>query len=177
MESTASDSEALACPSLGGGDLSQVLEENVFITSSGNRNLPNAFNGGRPYAISYNTVIPDAMNLRDELVQRMAERNLLSQVLLDPFGTDSPPEPYEVTIGSKVPIELAQCVIRVYAVDGGLDIVLTASFSDGDLAETQRIYIAGYVDTGGPAASQNLIRSLLRPGISKNEFFNLISNQ
>jgi hypothetical protein len=127
------------------------------------------FNFGKLFVVSINSGVPGARAARDALAGILARNRLLDKVVFEWFGPKTP-ETLEIEIGSKVPVEMAQAVVRVFCRREDMPVVISVDTEDGQFGNTQRIYIGGLVASGKPPTRRDRIDALLREGISQQDF-------
>jgi hypothetical protein len=156
--------------------------ENVSITKADDKALPARFNYGRHFLVSVNRGIPGAAALKGEIIKDVSQAGMLDRVLFESFGTESPAR-VEVRIGKRVPFEIARAVIRALA--GRPDLaVYVHVYTDDNLmldgrpiyfAYTQRVIVGGLGKSQGKPLTGEKAAALLREGITRKEFFKLLS--
>ena len=156
--------------------------ENVTITKAGDKELPARFNYGRPFLVSVNRGITGAAGLKSEIVRDVSQAGMLDRVLFESFGTESPAR-VEVKIGKRVPVEIARAVIRALA--GRRDLAVYVDVYKDDnfkyegrpiyFAYTQRVIVGSFGKSKGKPLTGEKAAALLREGVTREEFFKLLS--
>lgn len=157
-------------------------DENVAVTRADDKALPARFNYGRQFLVSVNRAIPGAAALKGEIAAHIARAGALDRVLFESFGTE-PPAGVAVKIGKRVPVEIAQAVIR--AVAARKDLAVTVYVYKDDtitlggrrlfFAYTQRVIVGSLGENKGEPLGAGKAEALLREGITQKEFFKLLS--
>ena len=95
-------------------------------------------------------------------------------ILFDWFGGNSgQPETIEILIGEKIPIEMAQAVIKVFSSQKDIPIILSRSGPDTDYAQS---VIIGSLDlSGNKPLSKKKIKNLLKSNLTQQKFMEYIS--
>jgi hypothetical protein len=122
------------------------------------------FNGGKPWALSVWVRIADLPRLRARLVADGIARD----VAYETFG-DEPMKRLEVHIGHLVPVELIKAVLELYAVPSGLSVYVGIDYDESGFLNERRIYVGSFVQTVEKRTSREDLRSLSRPGATKEE--------
>ncbi len=139
--------------------------------------LPNVFNYATSFVISINRGIQDVNVLRENLAKILIEKvepQDIDKILFDFFG-ETRPETLGIMIGSRVPLKIAQAVVRVFSQQSALPITITINADDGIFGNTQRVYIGGLVRAEKNPISLETIDILLREDISQEEFIEIVS--
>lgn len=156
--------------------------ENVNITLADDKALPARFNYGRPFLVSVNRGIPGAAGLKSEIIKDVSQAGMLDRVLFESFGAESPAR-VEVKIGKRVPVEIARAVIRALAGRQDLAVYVHVYKDDNFIqdgrriyfAYTQRVIVGSFGKSKGKPLSSEKAAALLREGITRKEFFKLLS--
>jgi hypothetical protein len=148
-------------------DLTEV--EMIASTRTPGQPLAFRFNSDRLFVVSINSGVPGARAARDTFAGILARNRLLDKVVFEWFGPKTP-EAVEIKIGSKVPVEVALAAVRVFSRREDMPVVISVETQDGQLGNTQRVYIGGLVASGKPPTSRDRIDALLREGISQEDF-------
>lgn len=156
--------------------------ERVVIKKVDDGKLPARFNYDRPFLISINRGVPDAPSIKGELIKLMSGDGMLDKVLFETFGSEGLTN-VEVKIGKRVPVEIAQAVIRVLSGRESLpltvyvykDDIITQDNRQHFFAYTQRIIIGSLGERKGKALNKERTEALLREGITQKEFIKLLS--
>jgi hypothetical protein len=133
------------------------------------------FNNYRPYVISINEFLPGAKELRENLINSLAREGILQQVVFEWFGK-GPLQAIELKIGGKVPVTIAQAVLRACGSVAKIPVILTINQEDGynqkggPYGHSQRVYVGSLMKSGRPPATPEKLQSLLKPGLSQQEF-------
>jgi hypothetical protein len=157
-----------------------VMEvETVSVWPSGNAELPARFNNGRSFVISLNVKAPNAEVLKKNLIANLKEKKLGDRVVLDWFSPDEPPEFVEAQFGSRVPLGIAQCVVKALYETPNIRATLALKEADEYIATTslggnQKVYIGGLRPRSKQAVTQETLRSLLNPGMTLSEFHDIV---
>jgi hypothetical protein len=164
--------------SLAGDDGTPAFREveQITRTSGGDSNLPRRFNFGRPFVVSLNSGIPEVKAIRKELVGILNQSRILEQVVFEWFGP-SKVESIQIGIGNRVPVGLAQSVLRVFSRQKGIPIILDIADTDGDFGDTQRVYVGGLVKSRTKPLSKERLEALLKDGIEQREFFRIAKDR
>lgn len=129
------------------------------------------FDQGRPYAISINARLPSASRDRARMVERLQQRKQLDRIVFDWFGTGTgEPKRLNLSIGSEVPVEVAQAAIEAYALGAKCPVFIQVMEEDKGFAETHRIYIGGLVDFGKRSTPPEAVLSVLEAGLTRKQF-------
>jgi hypothetical protein len=156
--------------------------ESVNIRLADDKKLPARFNHDKLFLISVNRVIPDAAVVRDELARLLAARGVLDQILFHSFGS-AKPETVEVGIGKRVPVEVAQAVVKALAGRENLPVTVYVYKDDTISVENRRLYFAytqrviiGVINKPrGKPLSKEKAEALLVEGMTRERFFKLLS--
>ena len=130
------------------------------------------FNFGRPFLVSLNSGIPESKTIRTELVGILNQKGILDQVVFDWFGP-SKLESIHIMIGNRIPVALAQSILRVFSRQGDLPINLSILDTEGFSGSTQRVYVGGLVKNKFKPLTQERIEDLLKDGLEQSEFFRI----
>lgn len=130
--------------------------------------LPYVFNYGTSFVILINRRIPDVNTLRENLAKILTEKQVIDKILFSWFGKTSL-ETLEIKIGSRVPLNIAQAVLKVFSRQSALPIIITIDAKDGG----QRVLVGGLMKTGKNPMNQEKIDALLREKISQEEFMRI----
>ncbi|HEX8474111.1 MAG TPA: hypothetical protein VF666_08775 [Pyrinomonadaceae bacterium] len=158
-------------------------DEAVVVTKTDDKRWPAKFNFDRRFLVSINRAIPNATAIKDELVNLLANNGTLDDILFDWFGSEQP-ESVELRIGSRVPVETAQAVIKVLSRQEKLPVRVLVSEDDTLVEEnhryffgyTQRITIGSLIKSKKKPLSREMMDALLREGITQKEFLKILSD-
>lgn len=135
------------------------------------------FNYNTSYVISINYFIPDRevlyKNLKNTLAEEV-EKEIIDKILLNTFVSQSI-DTLQITIGSRVPVSIAQAVIKVYSQQSSLPIIINIKSLSGELRHTERIYVGSLGKNNKKPISQEKIDALLSDEISHDEFIRIVS--
>lgn len=149
--------------------------EMVSVIASGNAKLPYEFNYGRSFVLSLNLKIPNSETVKKNLISSLAEKELLDKIVFDLFSSEKQPEFVQVKFGSRVPLDIAQSILRAF--DETPDIKITVALEeDVRYGGTQRVYIGSLTQRPGKPVTQDRLKSLLNPRLSLDEFHNMIQD-
>jgi len=142
----------------------------VTVMHTVNADLPFKFNFERSFVISFNLNIPKGNTLRDSLLARFAENGLAKQVVFQFFPPTDRPEFIGLKFGIRVPLNIAQAIIKAVSESSDIKITLALQTEDGDFGNTQRVYIGSLTQRYTNPVTQDKLHSLLDPQISLDEF-------
>lgn len=128
---------------------------------------------GRPFVISLNLEIPHIASIRKQLVKNLANKKLLTKVLFHVFSITEESDTIKVTIGTRIPLEISQILLKIMSQNPKLKIVLVLS-SDNEYGNTQKVRIRYYSDQANKVMPRKKLLALLNPKLSLEEFHRLI---
>ena len=141
---------------------------------SQNAQLPTEFNDGRPFVISLNLTIPGSEAMKTNLFSTLTEKKVGNKIVILFFSSKAPPEYVTLKFGSRVPLDIAQSVIKAATQTPGIRITLVLQKLDGDFGDTQRVYIGGLLQHSKRPVTQDKLDALLNDQLSLEEFHKLI---
>lgn len=150
------------------------LDQMVTVTATGDDQLPFKFNADRPFVISLNLSIPGYDAFKGNLVANLTAGDLAGKVVFDLFASEKPPQFVEVILGRRVPVAIAQAVIKAVGAIPGLKMTLVLETEDNQFGGTQRIYVGSLTQKPRTPVSAEKLRSLLAPQHSPEEFHALV---
>lgn len=148
--------------------------EDVGMSETGDNDLPYIFNFERPYVISINSELPKFEELKKELIEILKVNGLLNKVVFDKFGY-KPQIPLGISIGSRVQLEIAQAIIKVFAGNNSTEVIIEVEQDDGDFGYTQKLHVG--IDIDGSTTDKELIKSLLDDKINHEDFLETIAGK
>jgi hypothetical protein len=142
----------------------------VTVMHTGNADLPFKFNFKSSFVISFNLNIPQGNAVKDSLLARFVENSLAEQVVFQFFSPTDRLEFIGLKFGIRVPLNIAQAVIKAVSESSDKKITLALQTEDGDFGNTQRVYIGSLTQQCTNPITQGKLQSILDPRISLDEF-------
>ena len=156
--------------------------DEIKIKKSDGKKLPLKFNHDRSFAISINRGIPGSSEMRKRLATLLADNGQLNEVVFIWFGTVKP-QTIEIKIGRRIPIEIAQAVVKVLSHLEDTSVVLSA-LDDKVVVSRQKVFNFGYsqrvimgslVQSKRKPITKEITAALLKEGLTQAEFFRVLS--
>lgn len=124
------------------------------------------------YEIDFNTKLPKGADLQKALLAALArDKEHRDKIVFSPFApAAAAPDPVEVVIGRDVPLPVARAVLAELSKADGLKLAPSVKDEDGPGLDTRRVYVGGLVKSGKPAATADLLKTLLDPKTTHAEF-------
>ena len=153
--------------------------EMLVVRKTGDKDLPARFSHDRAFLVSINRGVANADRIKRALVGHLRDTGRLDDFLFDWFG---PEDSQSVEVGRRVPVDVAQLVIRILS-EENIPVIVSVNKDDtltrGDeilfFGFTQRIAIGSLRRRKGKPLSKENIDALLTVGISQKEFMKILS--